>query len=375
MKSHLSWFVAVALFCSTGCGGNALRSVASTDAGVLAAADARSVDPLSEAAAPGAADGGSEEGGAISPSRIPHPDAGTNGADAGQQATGPVVIMPPSPCTGKATQAAGDSTWTIQTSTSGTRTALVHIPTGYDPTKPTPIVLNFHGLAGSPSQEEGLTLMDAEADSQGFVVVYPQGTGALPSWNAGACCGTAVSDNVDDVGFTSDLLDALEDKLCADETRVFVTGMSNGGFFSHVLGCDMADRIAAIAPVAGVLGIPTCNPSRPVPVIEFHGTSDPLVPYDGDPAIGYPSVADTVAGWVQRDGCTGSPTTTYSNGDATCVTYAQCSQGADVTLCTITGGGHTWPGGTPFPLLGATSTDISATDAMWTFFQSHPLPM
>jgi polyhydroxybutyrate depolymerase len=299
-------------------------------------------------------------------------EASTPSSDAGIPSRGGDASAPTGTCTGMASQPQGDTTWTIATS-SGNRSALVHIPPGYDPTKATPLVLNFHGLAGSPSQEEGLTLMDPEADSQGFLLVYPQGTGVIPSWNAGACCGTAAEDGVDDVGFVGTLLDTLESKLCVDASRVFATGMSNGGFLSHSLGCELSDRIAAIAPVAGVIGITTCNPSRPVPVIEFHGMEDPIVPYDGDPAIGYPSVADTIAGWVQRDGCQGMPMTTYDNGDATCVTYSQCSAGAEVTLCTISDGGHTWPGGTPFPLLGNTSMDISATDAMWTFFQQHPM--
>lgn len=282
--------------------------------------------------------------------------------------------VPPAPaaaaCSGKAAQPVGDTTWAISTP-AGARSALVHIPPGYDPATGAPVVLNFHGYAGDPQQEEGLTLMDAAADAAGYVVVYPQGTGELLSWNAGACCGQAAEEGVDDVAFVGTLLDTLEGDLCVDSRRVFATGMSNGGFFSHRLGCELASRIAAIAPVAGVMGIPTCNPSRPVPVIEFHGTSDPLVPYDGEPAIGYTSVADTISGWVQRDGCQGQGVTTYAKGDATCVTYGECSAGVEVTLCTIAGGGHTWPGGTPFPLLGVTSTDISATDAMWSFFQKH----
>jgi polyhydroxybutyrate depolymerase len=271
-----------------------------------------------------------------------------------------------------AAEASGDSTWNVQTD-AGARTALVHVPTGYDPTKPTAVVLNFHGYVGTSAEQETLSLMDAEADSQGFVVVYPQGTGTIPSWNGGACCGTAASDDVDDVGFVSVLIDQLESTLCVDPRRVFATGISNGGFLSQRLACELSDKIAAIGPVAGVMGIPTCTPSRPVPVIEFHGTSDPLVPYDGDPAIGYPSVATTISGWVMRNGCNTTPKTTYSNGDATCVTYSQCQEGADVTLCTIDGGGHTWPGGTPIPVLGVTSTDISATDAMWSFFAQHPM--
>ena len=277
-----------------------------------------------------------------------------------------------STCAGRPALPQGDTTWTVSTD-GGARTAIVHIPPGYSATSATPVVLNFHGYTESASEEESLTLMDAESDSAGFVVVYPQGTGALPSWNAGACCGTAVSENVDDIGFVNDLLDMLEADLCVDTRRVFATGMSNGGFFSQRLGCELADRIAAIAPVAGVMGMPTCAPSRPMPVMEFHGTSDPIVPYDGDSLIGYASVAATIAGWVARDACQGAPQTTYSHGDATCVTYEHCTAGSEVTLCTITGGGHTWPGGTPLALLGKTSTDISATDAMWGFFQTHAM--
>jgi polyhydroxybutyrate depolymerase len=338
------------------CGGSNPQSTAAAGA----------APPSGDDAGPGqaASDAAPSSDGSASPS----PDAGRPGTT--QDASSPDGSSPPSSCTGLPAQAQGNTTWTVSTP-AGSRSALVHIPPGYDPTQPTPLVLNFHGYAGSPTQEEGLTLMDARSDASGFLLVYPQGTGTIESWNAGACCGTAAQSNLDDVGFIGTLLDTLEAKLCVDTKRVFATGMSNGGFLSHRLGCELADRIAAIAPVAGVMGIPSCNPSRPVPVIEFHGTSDSIVPYDGDPSIDYASVADTIAGWVQRDGCQGAATTTYSKGDATCVTYGQCSAGAEVTLCTISGGGHTWPGGTPFPLLGNTSTDISATDALWAFFQKH----
>src|SRR6185312_9540613 len=125
--------------------------------------------------------------------------------------------------------------------------------------------------------------------------------------------------------------------------------------------------------VAGVLGVATCNPSRPMPVMHFHGTQDPLVPWDGSTSLGFISVMDSFHGWAMRDGCTGNAVVTYSQGDASCSTYQECAGGADVTLCTIEGGGHTWPGGTPVPSLGFTSTDINATDAMWTFFSAHHL--
>jgi len=275
-----------------------------------------------------------------------------------------------SACTGKLAQPL-DSTWTI-VSSGIDRTANVHVPANYDPTKPTPVVLNFHGFTSNAAEEALLSGMNDKADKEGFVVVYPEGLNS--SWNAGACCGVSAQSGVADVQFVSDLIDSLEVQICVDAKRVFATGMSNGGFLSHRLGCELSDRIAAIAPVAGVLGIPQCDPKRAVPVMHFHGTLDPLVPWNGDPALGFPPVPDTFAGWATRDGCTGDPTSTYDKGDAHCATYETCSAGATVTLCTIDNGGHTWPGGLPVPALGNTSTDISATDEMWTFFRKHPLP-
>jgi polyhydroxybutyrate depolymerase len=273
-------------------------------------------------------------------------------------------------CTGK-TKPDADAVWTI-TSGGIPRVVNVHVPAGYDPTRGTALVLNFHGFTSDAVQEAALSLMSDKADNAGFIVMYPLGTGTPLSWNAGACCGTAASSGIDDIQFVRDILDKAASELCIDPARIYATGMSNGGFLSHRIGCELSDRFAAIAPVAGVLGIASCTPSRPVPVIEFHGTLDTLVPWDGSASLGFPSVMDTFHGWAQRDGCTGAPSQTYAQGDATCQSYDQCTGGAQVTLCTIDGGGHTWPGGTPVPSLGLTSTDINATDAMWTFFAAHP---
>jgi polyhydroxybutyrate depolymerase len=289
----------------------------------------------------------------------------------------PALEMPDAPgtpaaitCTGK-TKPDADTTWTIM-SGGIARVVNVHVPGGYDPSRGTALVLNFHGFTSDAPQEALLSLMNDKAENAGFIVMYPYGTGSPLSWNAGACCGTAASDGIDDIQFVRDILDKAQTDLCIDPSRVYATGMSNGGFLSHRIGCELADRFAAIAPVAGVLGIDSCAPSRPVPVIEFHGTDDTLVPWDGSESLGFPPVMDTFHGWAHRDGCTGEPAQTYAHGDATCQTYDHCDAGAEVTLCTIDGGGHTWPGGTPVPSLGVTSTDINATDAMWSFFASHP---
>ncbi len=307
--------------------------------------------------------------GSSSGAPAPNPNVAQQDAAAQQPDASPTKPASAS-CAGKLAQPL-DATWTI-VSNGIDRTANVHVPASYDPTKPTPVVLNFHGFTSDATQEALLSNMSAKSDAEGFIVVYPQGLNS--SWNAGACCGQSASDGVADVKFASDLIDALEVQLCVDDKRVFATGMSNGAFLSHRLGCELSDRIAAIAPVAGVLGIDACKPTRAVPVMHFHGTLDPLVPYDGSSTLGFPSVADTFSGWASRDGCKGSPTDTFDNGDVHCSTYASCDAGATVTLCTVDNGGHTWPGGLPVPSLGYTTTDINATDAMWTFFKAHPLP-
>jgi polyhydroxybutyrate depolymerase len=151
--------------------------------------------------------------------------------------------------------------------------------------------------------------------------------------------------------------------------------MSNGGFFSHRLACESADRIAAFAPVAGVIGVPQldCTPSRPVPLIQFHGTGDPLVPVEGTST--YPSVADSTDGWAERNACSGEPRTSYQQGAATCETHEECAGDASVTLCLIEGGGHCWPG-QPCRLdgLGESTTDIDANEVMWELFRTLALP-
>ena len=253
------------------------------------------------------------------------------------------------------------------------RTYHLHVPSGYD-RAPTALVLNFHGFTSNAGQQEYFSVMSEAADREGFAVAYPQGTGVSPSWNAGLCCGSAAQNEVDDVGLTAAIIDAVAAEMCLDPARVYSTGFSNGGFLSHRLACELSDRIAAIAPVAGVMGIEECNPGRPVPVLHFHGTADALVPIDGGGVSGFPSVAETVDDWAERDGCSGEPQVSFDEGDAHCERRDACDQGAAVELCVIDGGGHTWPGGRVPAAAGKTSTDISATDRMWAFFRDHPMP-
>ncbi len=309
-------------------------------------------------------------GSADAPGTSASTDAST--APDGNAAAIDAAPTPTARCEGLTVQDA-DRLWTLSVGDRD-RAFWVHVPPSYDPNAPTPVVLDFHGYSSNATQQALWSGMNTASDADGFIAVHPEGIGVTQSWNAGACCGEAAASGVDDVAFVSAMLDALARELCVDSARVFATGMSNGGFLSHRLGCELSDRIAAIAPVAGVMGIPSCTPSRPVPVMHFHGTLDTLVPFDGDTANGFPSVQDTIDGWVARDGCSGDPETVFDQGDAHCDSWNNCDQGSEVVLCVIDGGGHTWPGGVPVPSLGKTSTDISATDAAWQFFTRHPMP-
>jgi polyhydroxybutyrate depolymerase len=276
----------------------------------------------------------------------------------------------PLDCENKSQQLFTDSEWTVQSGLMERRFS-VHIPDSYDPTKKTPLLLSFHGLSSNAAQQQLLDGLHAESEEFGFIAVHPEGTGN--SWNAGVCCGSSVSNNVDDVQFVSDMLDKLEDELCIDTKRIYSTGMSNGGFMSYRLACELSDRIAAVAPVAGTLVLEQCAPERAVPLIHYHGTNDTLVPYDGWSQYGMPPVEETVQAWAERNGCSTTYAQRMQNGDSTCIGYDDCPDNASVMLCIVDGGGHTWPGGLPIPNLGKTTTDLDANVSMWEFFTEHTL--
>lgn len=274
------------------------------------------------------------------------------------------------------------------------RSYLVHVPPSYSRGIPVPAVLVFHGGGDDiygQMRQSGIT---RTSDREGFLAVFPQGTGAtiekktLGTWNAGRCCGSAKEHTVDDVGFVNALLDDLEEKFSVDPDRVYATGISNGALFTYRLACEIPERIAAIGPVAGQDACDTCRPSRPVSVIHFHGTTDPAALYNGghcggrlpgDPGWSCMPVPDYIRTWAELDRCSLNETVTFRNGTATCRTYGSCAGGTEVTLCTIDGGGHTWPGGSYLKderwwreAVGNLSSDIPANDVMWDFFRNHP---
>lgn len=269
-------------------------------------------------------------------------------------------------CSAKAALS-GPQTWSV-THAGVTHGVSITLPSSYDPSKPTPVVINFHGLNMSGSLMDLMSQMSSTANAKGFIAVFPDGQDQ--SWNGGVCCGGAADKNLDDVGFTRALIDELEAKLCVDAKRVFATGLSTGGFFSHRLACELSDRIAAIAPVAGLMGVFDCAPRRAMSVFQFHGTKDQIVQYSG-----VPGVPATMDGWKTRSGC-GAKKEYLRTVDTHCDRWEGCRDGAEVQLCTVDDGGHTWPGGPDltFGALGKTTTAISANELMWEFFQRHPMP-
>lgn len=308
---------------------------------------------------------------------------------------GPPAAPAPAPlpertsCSGL-TVGPGTYNWSI-THEGSTRFYHVHIPQNYNAAAPTPAVLSFHGYGSNEQEQEDLSRMSSQAEARGFIAVYPRGlnqneiSGSTDprfedtrSWNAGICCGPAQISRVDDVAFVDALLADLDTRVCLDTKRIYATGFSNGGFFSYRLACERAGQIAAIAPVAGMAGFEPCSPVRPVSVMHFHGTDDQTIRYEGGdiPFFGgpYVSAESSVAGWASRNACFGNPTNTYDQGDSICSSFTNCGQGTAVTLCTVQGGGHTWPGGLVPPDLGYTTQDLDATRQMWLFFEAHPRP-
>lgn len=306
----------------------------------------------------------------------PRSDGGLSPADSDvtmprDAATGDVDAAP-APCRAGATVPASARRTVRANGLS--REYILHVPVGYD-RAPTAVVFNFHGWNSNAAAMQSRSRMDATADRERFVVVYPQGVD--DSFNAGGtCCGGALDRNLDEAAFARAILDDLGDELCLDRRRVYATGLSNGGFLSYRFACEQADLFAAVAPVAAIVSVPACTPSRPVPVLHFHGAADIFVPVAGRPTWRppVPSLDETLQGWRQRNGCTGASTVTYQRGDVTCEAWTNCRADATVERCLVDGGGHTWPGGEPAPLFGATTRDISASDYMWRFFARHTLP-
>ena len=261
------------------------------------------------------------------------------------------------------------------------RSYLLHIPKTYDPATPAPLVISMHGYSEWPAHQMQLSRWNDLADQYGFIVVYPSGTGFPLRWRMRGRPGSP-NDPLLDVTFISDLIEKLESEYNLDPARIYANGLSNGGGMSFILSCRLSDRIAAIGTVSGAYLVPwsECHPSRPVPAIVFHGTADPIVPYQGGPSgafdLPFPSIPDWVDALARHNGCTGAPLEIPASGEVSGIQFTNCAACANVVFYTVEGGGHSWPGGKPLPefIAGVTTRDIDATKTMWNFFQQHPMP-
>ena len=259
-------------------------------------------------------------------------------------------------------------------STGQVRRYLVHVPASYNGSQPVPLVISIHGFVEWPAHQMKISGWNELADKEGFIVVYPSGTGFPKRWRTN---GTSM----EDVTFISDLIDEMERQYNIDLARIYANGLSNGGGMSFLLGCKLSDRIAAIGVVAGAYSLPLddCNPSRFVPMIAFHGTDDPIVNYHGQPGreggTPLPDIPEWMAALAVKHNCISDSRELLADGNVSGVNYSGCSDGADVVLYTVEGGGHTWPGGYPLPewLTGLTFQDIDATQMMWDFFMRFSL--
>lgn len=256
------------------------------------------------------------------------------------------------------------------------RSYLLYVPETYDPSAPAPLVISLHGFAQWPAHQMQLTHWNDLADEYGFLVVHPSGSFFPLRWRLSGTPGTDLDPDLD-VTFLSELIDEIAAEYNIDRARVYANGLSNGGGMTFLLSCRLSDRIAAIGMVAGAYVTPweECRPTRPVPAIVFHGTADPIVPYQGGPVRGFelPSVPGWVDMLAQRNGCSAEPLDLPAQGQVTGVRFTGCA--ADVLFYTVAGGGHSWPGGEPIPewIAGTTNRDIDATRMIWAFFQEHPL--
>ena len=260
-----------------------------------------------------------------------------------------------------------------------TRDYLLYKPAAYTGNTPVPLVLNLHGYTSSNAAQLFYGDFRPIADTANFLIVLPNGTMDAQGnrfWNT-----FGTNSTVDDVAFISHLLDTLQATYNIDKQRIYSTGMSNGGFMSYSLACELNQRVTAIASVTGSMvqsKVIACKPQRPVPVMEIHGTADATVPYSGAPVSGFISIPTLVATWVTFNKCNSTPTITpVPNTNLTdgCTAerylYSGGDKGSTVEHYKITGGGHTWPGAA-FNV-GVTNQDFNASKEIWRFFRQYRL--
>jgi polyhydroxybutyrate depolymerase len=279
----------------------------------------------------------------------------------------------------------GDYKFTLQQDKTE-RYYLIHIPKSYNENS-NQLVLAFHGGMGTAEIQRDYYDWVEKSDKEGFAVAFPNGasrfdSGKIATWNAGNCCAYAVESNSDDVEFIKSLIDDIKEKLSID--KIFATGMSNGGMFSHRLACEMSDVFTAIGAVSGTNNYDSCDPESPISVMHIHGLLDDHVLFDGGcgPACKikaeteFTSVPNTISDWVKKNNCNNNPERVLKNENGYCDLYSKCDDNVQVKLCVAKDGGHSWPGTTLSPSPNALEKDppsqaFSATDLIWDFFMKQ----
>ena len=305
------------------------------------------------------------------------------------------------PCAGEPA-AAGETTAVqsrsgqIRTSSAGSlesggieRAYRIYVPDSYDGTKPVPLVVAIHFGGGNAGILERLSGLNAVADKQGFIVVYPEGY--RTAWGGPDLVTPSVRDGVDDARFISALIDKMADEYKIDSRRVYAVGMCNGGCFAQVLAYELSDKIAAVAVMTGFITKGFCEKytvlPRPIPIIQINGTADTLILWEGGipPGLGNNGlpIRFGIERWAKMNGCDSEPIVTQLPDladDGTRIrreVYTGGKDGVEVVLYIVEGGGHTWPGGLQYASeerIGKTSRDTNASELIWQFFRKHPMP-
>lgn len=254
------------------------------------------------------------------------------------------------------------------------REYIVHIPSSYSSDSPSPLLLCFHGYTSYANIIMAYSNFNAIADTANFIVVYPQGSllDGVTHWNVG---GWTLNSTVDDVGFVNALLDQLLAEYAINPSRIYSTGMSNGGFMSFTLACEMSNRIAAVASVTGSMTVQTfanCDPLHPTPVIQIHGTADGTVPYEGN-ALWTESIENVISYWANYNNCdpeaivTEVPDIDTSDGSTVQhIAYLNGTYCSSVEHYKVIGGDHDWP-----DFWG--NQDINASALVWNFLSQYTL--
>jgi polyhydroxybutyrate depolymerase len=253
------------------------------------------------------------------------------------------------------------------------RKYFIHVPPNYESTQSIPVLLAFHGYGGTAKSFMKHSNFNEIADVNNFIVVYPEGLTFewYTHWNVG---GWTNGSTVDDVGFVNSLLDDLEVNYNIETNKIYATGMSNGGFMSFLLACQLSERIAAVASVIGSMTPETysaCNPSHQIPILQLHGTADDIVPYQGQSDM--IAIEDALSYWVEYNQTDSVATMTLiddiDTDDGSTVEkyiYGNGNNGAKVAHYKVLNGGHDW-----FGAFG--NMDIQSSQIVWDFLSEYDI--